>query len=69
MRRFLVKYHGFHPNETVLLTEDHEDERGRPTRKNIFDAMKWLVQDAHPNDSLFFHCEPGGRNFVFDAVG
>lgn len=20
------------------------------------DAMKWLVRDAKPNDSLFFHC-------------
>jgi metacaspase-1 len=28
----------------------------RPTRKNMFDAMKWLVKDAKKHDSLFFHC-------------
>lgn len=22
----------------------------------MFDAMKWLVEDAKINDSLFFHC-------------
>ncbi|ORY90682.1 caspase domain-domain-containing protein [Leucosporidium creatinivorum] len=27
----------------------------QPTRANILDAMQWLVKDAEPNDSLFFH--------------
>jgi hypothetical protein len=27
-------------------------------------AMQWLVSDARPNDSLFFHCE-----FFFHQVG
>ena len=31
----------------------------------MIDAMHWLVKDAHPHDSLFFHCESskcdGGR--------
>ncbi|KAG6328631.1 hypothetical protein ID866_10458 [Astraeus odoratus] len=26
-----------------------------PTRRNILDAMRWLVRDAQPHDSLFFH--------------
>ena len=26
-----------------------------PTRQNMIDAMRWLVQGAQPNDSLFFH--------------
>jgi hypothetical protein len=57
VRRFLVKYHGFSGSDIVLLTDDHEDARSRPTRQNILDAMRWLVRDACPNDSLFFHCE------------
>jgi hypothetical protein len=28
----------------------------KPTRKNMFDAMTWLVKDAKMHDSLFFHC-------------
>jgi len=27
----------------------------QPTKENIFRAMHWLVKDARPNDSLFFH--------------
>lgn len=23
----------------------------------MIDAMKWLVKDARPHDSLFFHCK------------
>ena len=40
----------------VLLVDDAKDPRQIPTRKNILDAMRWLVKDAHPHDSLFFHC-------------
>lgn len=25
-------------------------------------AMEWLVRDAQPNDSLFFHCKPAIRS-------
>lgn len=27
------------------------------TRRNMIDAMRWLVKDAQPHDSLFFHCK------------
>jgi hypothetical protein len=27
----------------------------QPTKANILRAMHWLVKDAKPNDSLFFH--------------
>jgi len=27
----------------------------QPTKQNILRAMHWLVKDARPNDSLFFH--------------
>ncbi|PBK65027.1 hypothetical protein ARMSODRAFT_1022726 [Armillaria solidipes] len=38
------------------LTDDSPDPRQRPTRKNIIDAMKWLVNDAQSGDTLFFFC-------------
>jgi hypothetical protein len=27
----------------------------QPTRRNILNALGWLVSDAQPGDSLFFH--------------
>ncbi|PAV17704.1 peptidase C14 [Pyrrhoderma noxium] len=55
MRRFLIKYYGFHSGDIVLLTDEGKTQRERPTRRNIIDAMQWLVRDAHPHDSLVFH--------------
>jgi len=39
----------------VILTDDQSDPKKRPTYDNIINAMDWLVQDAKPGDSLFFH--------------
>jgi hypothetical protein len=39
-----------------VLTDDSPYPRSQPTRKNIIDAMHWLVRDARPHDALFFHC-------------
>jgi len=36
-------------------SNDPRQARRLPTRANILAAMQWLVRDAHPNDSLFFH--------------
>jgi hypothetical protein len=55
VRRFLIKYHHFAESDIVLLTDDSSSARSRPTRENILAAMHWLVRDACPNDSLFFH--------------
>jgi hypothetical protein len=55
VRRFLIKYHHFAESDIVLLTDDASSARSRPTRENILNAMRWLVRDACPNDSLFFH--------------
>ena len=47
--------YGFHPQNVLLLTDD--DRRNTlPTRKEMFKAFMWLVQDAQKDDSLFFHC-------------
>ena len=41
----------------MLLTDDTRDYRLHPTRQNMIAGMKWLVEGARPNDSLFIHCE------------
>ncbi|ORX77056.1 hypothetical protein BCR32DRAFT_65444 [Anaeromyces robustus] len=39
----------------LYLTDEQSDPQMKPTYDNIIDAMKWLVEGAQPNDSLFFH--------------
>ncbi|CAG8451558.1 13963_t:CDS:2 [Cetraspora pellucida] len=41
----------FREQDMLILTDDTKDPAKRPTRANILKAMKWLVQDAQPNDS------------------
>lgn len=52
---FLNGYYGFRYQDTILLTDDQIYEDKRPTAANIRYWMKWLVKDAEPQDSLFFH--------------
>ncbi|KAF9968276.1 Ca(2+)-dependent cysteine protease, partial [Actinomortierella ambigua] len=52
---FLNGYYGFRYQDTVMLTDDQIYEDKRPSGANIRYWMKWLVQDAEPHDSLFFH--------------
>ena len=39
----------------VILTDDQQNPMSQPLKANILRAMHWLVKDARPNDSLFFH--------------
>lgn len=50
------EYHQFQSQDILLLTDDGQPASMSPTRKNMFDAMKWLIKDAKIHDSLFFHC-------------
>jgi len=52
---WLAEGYGYRVEDTVMLTDDTRDARKLPTRENILQAMRWLVTDAQPNDSLFFH--------------
>ncbi|KAJ7466503.1 caspase domain-containing protein [Mycena latifolia] len=52
---FLVRRKGYKAEDIVLLTDDSPHARAQPTRRNIIDAMHWLVRDARPHDALFFH--------------
>ncbi|PAV16416.1 peptidase C14 [Pyrrhoderma noxium] len=54
VRRFLLN-HGYKEDDMVILTDDSRHQRQMPTKNNIIEAMQWLVRDAAPNDSLFFH--------------
>lgn len=39
----------------VLRDDRQGNQRERPTRQNILAHIRWLVGDAKPGDSLFFH--------------
>jgi len=48
-----IRKHGFADADIKVLKDD--GKAISPTRKNIIDALKWLVDGAGPTDSLFLH--------------
>lgn len=60
MSQFLNQFYGFLYDDMVILTDDQNDNARLPTRANIIRAMQWLVKDAQPNDSYFFHISSHG---------
>ncbi|BGP45538.1 Ca(2+)-dependent cysteine protease [Rhodotorula kratochvilovae] len=56
LSKFLCERFGYKEDDIVMLM-DTPGASGMsvPTRDNILRAMQWLVRDAQPNDSLFFH--------------
>ncbi|KAG0043476.1 Ca(2+)-dependent cysteine protease [Gryganskiella cystojenkinii] len=55
IKAFLIRQFGFRDEDTISLTDDARDPTRIPTKANIIAAMQWLVRDARPNDSFFFH--------------
>ena len=55
MSSYLNEYFGYKREDMVTLTDDQQNPMSQPTKANILRAMHWLVKDARPNDSLFFH--------------
>ena len=55
MSTYLVENFNYKREDMVLLTDDQQNPMSQPTKQNILRAMHWLVKDARPNDSLFFH--------------
>ena len=55
MSTYLNGNFGYAREDMVLLTDDQQNPMSQPTKQNILRAMHWLVKDAQPNDSLFFH--------------
>ncbi|KAF9285247.1 Ca(2+)-dependent cysteine protease [Linnemannia elongata] len=55
IKTFIMKNYGFKEEDTISLTDDQQDPSRIPTHANILEAMRWLVRDARPDDSFFFH--------------
>ena len=55
LSQFLIDRWGYKREDMVILTDDQQSPKSQPTKTNIIQAMHWLVKDAQPNDSLFFH--------------
>lgn len=55
MSTYLNEFFGYAREDMVILTDDQQNPMSQPTKANILRAMHWLVKDAQPNDSLFFH--------------
>lgn len=55
MTAYLAEHFGYRREDMVILTDDQQNPMSQPTKQNILRAMHWLVKDARPNDSLFFH--------------
>ncbi|KAJ2970637.1 hypothetical protein NQ176_g8093 [Zarea fungicola] len=55
MTSYLAEQFGYRREDMVILTDDQQNPMSQPTKQNILRAMHWLVKDARPNDSLFFH--------------
>ncbi|OLL26047.1 Metacaspase-1A, partial [Neolecta irregularis DAH-3] len=55
MSKFLSERYNYKEEDMVILRDDSSNPQSLPTRANIIRAMYWLVNDARPNDSLFFH--------------
>lgn len=54
VKQFLLSQ-GFSNDNIVQLNDNANNRRQIPTVQNIRDGIQWLVKDARPNDSLFFH--------------
>ncbi|PFH46905.1 hypothetical protein AMATHDRAFT_198817 [Amanita thiersii Skay4041] len=54
-RNFLIDRYGFRSSDVMLLTDDNRDPEYKPTRKNMIESMKWLIQGAQKDDSLVIH--------------
>ncbi|OUM57785.1 hypothetical protein PIROE2DRAFT_55163 [Piromyces sp. E2] len=61
---FLKENYDFKEENCKIMTDDAEDESLIPTKKNIINAMKWLVSGAKAGDSLFFHYSGHGLSFT-----
>ncbi|XVF44789.1 hypothetical protein PTKIN_Ptkin02bG0152200 [Pterospermum kingtungense] len=67
MREVLITRFRY-PKECIrVLTEEETEQRYKPTRKNIEDSLRWLVNDCQSGDSLvFFYSGHGLRQHDFN---
>lgn len=66
IKRFLIDHFGYEEGNICVLgdSESSDGQVGEAlsTRANIIRYIEWLVSDAEPDDSLFFHYSGHGSN-------
>ena len=55
MSTFLNMTYGYRREDMVILTDDQPNPMSIPNKANILRAMRWLVNGARAEDSLFIH--------------
>ncbi|KAK9720066.1 hypothetical protein K7432_004391 [Basidiobolus ranarum] len=55
VKDFLFNRFGFSEQGSIILTDDQKDPSKIPTRQNIIQGFRWLVEGASMGDSLFLH--------------
>ncbi|KXS14033.1 hypothetical protein M427DRAFT_124577 [Gonapodya prolifera JEL478] len=55
IKSWVLSNYDFEEKNVLTLTDDNQDPRMKPSRRNLTAAMRWLVKDAQRGDSLFFH--------------
>ncbi|XP_057431777.1 metacaspase-1-like isoform X2 [Lotus japonicus] len=55
MKDFLINKLSFPSNSIWMFTDDSAEKNAIPTKHNMRVAMKWLVEDCQPGDSLVFY--------------
>lgn len=67
MRNLLITRFGYPKEHIRVLTEEETDQRFKPTRKNMEDSLRWLVDDCRSGDSLvFFYSGHGSREVDYN---
>jgi uncharacterized caspase-like protein len=64
MAAFIMSKYGFQDDNILMLTDEQDDPDYLPTAEHITSGMYWLVYDAMPGDSLFFHFSGHGISVV-----
>ncbi|GAB2269566.1 hypothetical protein Dimus_004486 [Dionaea muscipula] len=71
MKDFLLHQYGFPEHVIRVLAEEDGPGILTPTRKNMEEGLKWLVEGCKPGDSLVFYFSGHGLqqpDFVFDEL-
>ncbi|XP_031384275.1 metacaspase-1-like isoform X1 [Punica granatum] len=69
MKQLLMERFGFVEESIRILTEEEKDQRRIPTKKNIQEALDWLVQDSWSGDSLVFYFSGHGLRVPENTEG
>lgn len=67
MRNF-IQAHGYSPQNMQVLVDDPSWGTQQPTKQNMIQGFRWLVQGARPGDNLFLHYSGHGSR-VRDTNG